>query len=87
MKFTNTIGAVVIATISIFAHADQDSVQPPATPYSYTMNLDVAEVIAMDEPDPAECQVVEAYMTYSTTEGSLQRISYRKFAQSCNSQN
>jgi len=28
------------------------------------MNLDVAEVIAMDEPDPAECQVVEAYMTY-----------------------
>ncbi|MNP56874.1 hypothetical protein D3C76_1516360 [compost metagenome] len=51
------------------------------------MNLDVAEVIAMDEPDPAECQVVEAYMTYSTTEGSLHRISYRKFAQSCNSQN
>ncbi|WP_274642954.1 DUF2790 domain-containing protein [Pseudomonas serbica] len=87
MKFTYTMGAVVIATISAFAHADQDSVHPPAIPYNYTMNLDVAEVIAMDEPDPADCRVVEAYMTYSTTEGSLQRISYRKFAQSCNSQN
>ncbi|WP_338586512.1 hypothetical protein [Pseudomonas sp. MAG733B] len=26
-------------------------------------------------------------MTYSTTAGSLKRISYRKFAQSCSAQN
>lgn len=87
MKFTTAIGAFLIATISVFAHAAQDPVPPPATPYSYSMNLDVAEVIAMDEPDPAECRVVEAYMTFSTTGGSVQRISYRKFAQSCNAQN
>jgi hypothetical protein len=47
----------------------------------------VAKVIAMDEPDSATCQVIEAYMTYSTTAGSVQRISYRKFAHSCNFQN
>jgi len=86
MKFITTLGTLVIATVSAFAYADQDTV-PPTTPYSYAMKLDVAKVIAMDEPDSATCQVIEAYMTYSTTAGSVQRISYRKFAQSCNFQN
>jgi hypothetical protein len=87
MKFLATFGTLVFATVSAFAYADQDAVQLPITPYNYAMNLDVAQVIAMDEPDPAQCQVVEAHMTYSTTAGNLQRISYQKFAQSCSVQN
>lgn len=86
MKFITPLGTLLIATVSAFAYAEQDTV-PPTTPYSYTMKLDVNKVIAMDEPDPATCQVIEAYMTYSTTAGRVQRISYRKFAQSCNTQN
>ncbi|WP_448107894.1 DUF2790 domain-containing protein [Pseudomonas azerbaijanoccidentalis] len=87
MKFITALGTLLIASVSAFAYADQGSVQPPVTPYSYSMNLDVAHVVAMDEPDPSACQVVEAHMTYSTTAGSLKRISYRKFAQSCSAQN
>jgi hypothetical protein len=51
------------------------------------MSLDIADVVAIDVPNPAQCAVIEARMTYRTTKGDLRRISYQTLAQACSLQN
>lgn len=56
-------------------------------PYHYGMPLDIHRVLAMDEPTPNECTVVEATMKYVDKAGEVKHISYSKHSEACLFQN
>lgn len=76
-----------IAIASASAFAGQDDQQNLIIRYNYAMNLDAADVVIIDEPNPVQCAVVETRMTYRTTKVDLRRISYQMLAQACSLQN
>ncbi len=51
--------------------------------YEYGMNLDIAKVVALTEPDQQVCEVVMAQMTYIDSSGQQRELLYRKLADVC----
>jgi hypothetical protein len=51
--------------------------------YQYGSHLDVARVIRVDEPAPPTCEIVRAKMTFVSTQGATEQVSYLKQAQAC----
>jgi len=80
-----SVPALALIALSNPLHA-ADHVDAPES-YHYGMHLDVAQVIAIDAPNPATCQVVDAQMTYRTSNGEVKRLSYAKMAEACAEQN
>lgn len=53
------------------------------TAYTYGMKLDIAKVIRTEEPQPSICEVVQVKMTYLSTQGTTETVSYLKLADAC----
>ncbi|MBU1329801.1 MAG: DUF2790 domain-containing protein [Gammaproteobacteria bacterium] len=53
------------------------------TAYTYGMNLNIAKVIRTEEPQPQVCEVVQVKMTYLSTQGTTETVSYLKLADVC----
>lgn len=68
------IKAIAIATLtfgsSVVALAET------ASPYQYGMNLDIAQVIAVEASSHANGQADTATLTYRDSDGKVQKISY-----------
>ena len=47
------------------------------------MRLDIAKVIRTEEPQPQVCEVVQVKMTYLSTQGTTETLSYLKLADVC----
>ncbi|MDH1262451.1 DUF2790 domain-containing protein [Pseudomonas sp. GD03944] len=69
---------VVLASPSLFAEERSDT---PA--YRYGSELDVARVIRIEEPQPTTCEVVQATMTYETSRGDIETLTFLKEASVC----
>jgi len=54
-----------------------------AKPYTYDMELDIAKVVRIDEPQPSRCKLVRATMTFVNTQGITETVSFLKQADSC----
>lgn len=76
-------GALALTTFNALANNGLIETQP----YRYGMDLDIAKVIAINEPQSTECKVVEATMKFINHAGKIEQISYRKQAMACNLQN
>lgn len=57
------------------------------TTYRYGMNLDISKVISIEQPTSVTCEVVESTMTYLTSTGEVNAVSYRTLADACKNQN
>ncbi|MHC6228024.1 DUF2790 domain-containing protein [Pseudomonas sp. X10] len=68
--------AITLATLTLGTSAGAFAQATEATPYRYGMNLDIAQVIAIDAPTNAQDQVVTTTMTYRDSSGRVQAVSY-----------
>ncbi|RCL20845.1 hypothetical protein C6A77_23645 [Pseudomonas sp. AFG_SD02_1510_Pfu_092] len=66
--------AIAIATLT-FGTSVSAFAQTVA-PYQYGMNLDIAQVIAVDAPGNATGHASTATLTYRDSDGKVQKISY-----------
>ena len=84
MKSQALFLTVMLASTGVFA-ADAsvaaDGVQ--ATPYTYGMKLDVAEVLGVTEAPHARCELVPTEMTYRDSQGQVKSVSYTKLDMYC----
>lgn len=83
LLMTTTLACTAFAG---FAQANETS-SSQAVPYHYGMQLQVAKVISLTEPQTLECQVVTANMKYIDKSGKPAEITYRKFSDACSYQN
>jgi hypothetical protein len=72
---------VAISTLSGSPLSAAEQADAPA--YQYGMQLDIAKVIRIEEPTPPVCELVRAQMTYLTSEGKTETVSFLKQADSC----
>lgn len=69
------------------AFAAQAAETPEVEAYRYGTHLDVARVIAIDDPqDPFVCEVITAKMVYLNSAGETKTVSYRKLSRACSQQ-
>jgi len=69
------------------AFAAQATETPEMESYRYGMNLDIAKVIAIDDPqDPFVCEVITAKMVYLNSAGETKTVAYRKLSRACSQQ-
>lgn len=78
--------ALACTTFAGLAQANETS-SSQAVPYHYGMQLRVAKVISLTEPQTQECQVVTANMKYIDTSGKPAEITYQKLSDACSYQN
>ncbi|KAA0968836.1 DUF2790 domain-containing protein [Pseudomonas sp. ANT_H12B] len=74
--------ALNICTLSARAEADVT----PKT-YTYGTHLDIKKVVSLKQDDSPTCGIVDAQLTYLDSQSKTQVLDYRKFADSCNSEN
>ena len=72
------MAATVLSSSALFAEERTDT---PA--YRYGSELDVARVIRIEEPQPTTCEVVQATMTYETSHGAIETLTFLKEASVC----
>ncbi|QQO01291.1 DUF2790 domain-containing protein [Pseudomonas sp. SW-3] len=83
-----TLLATTTLTIAAFTgYAQADTPDVPAKPYHYGMPIHVAKVISLEEPRSADCEVVNAKLTYLDDSGNVEAFTYFKMAQACEEQN
>lgn len=51
--------------------------------YRYGSQLDIARVIRIEEPAPPTCEIVQAKMTFVSTHGVTEQVSFLKQAEAC----
>jgi hypothetical protein len=51
--------------------------------YRYGTQLDIARVIRIEEPAPPTCEIVQAKMTFVSTQGVTEQVSFLKQAEAC----
>lgn len=78
--------ALACTAFAGFAQANETS-SSQTVPYHYGMQLQVAKVISLTEPQTLECQVVTANMKYIDKSGKPAEITYRKLSDACSYQN
>lgn len=74
---------VAIAVVTLISTAHADTLNVPAKPYRYGMPMDVKRVIALEEPHPADCEVVRAKLTYLDHAGVVRAVTYVKMSDAC----
>lgn len=80
MKTKALFLTAMLASASVFA-ADASAQSDKAREYAYGMNLDVAEVVAIEEAPHALCEPVNSKMTYRDSKGQTHTVSYVKQSQ------
>ena len=80
-------GALALAAVSGLAQADDQGTTTKPVPYHYGMPMNIAKVLAMNEPATNECKVVKADIKFVNTSGNVQDVSYRKLSEACSFQN
>ncbi|MDF0734228.1 DUF2790 domain-containing protein [Pseudomonas entomophila] len=65
-----------IATLTVGTSVTAFAQTTEATPYRYGMNLDIAQVIAVDAPAGAKGHASTATLTYRDSSGQVQKVSY-----------
>lgn len=78
MKSKALFLTVMLASTGAFAAEASAGNDAQATAYTYGMNLDVAEVIAINEAPHGRCELVPTEMTYRDSQGQVKTISYTK---------
>lgn len=78
MKSKALFLTVMLASTGAFAADASAGNDAQATRYTYGMNLDVAEVIAIDEAPHGRCELVPTEMTYRDSQGQVKTVSYTK---------
>ena len=78
--------ALACTAFAGLAQANETS-SSQAVPYHYGMQLRVAKVISLTEPQTMECKVITAQMEFIDPAGKLQAISYSKLSDACSYQN
>ncbi|MEA5672826.1 DUF2790 domain-containing protein [Pseudomonas sp. MH2] len=68
--------AFAIATLTLGTTAGAFAQSIEATPYHYGMNLDIAQVIAVDAPNSTRSHASAATLTYRDSSGQVQKVSY-----------
>ncbi|MEJ5060780.1 MULTISPECIES: DUF2790 domain-containing protein [unclassified Pseudomonas] len=80
--------ALVCASSTGNAQADDPTASANVPSYHYGMPLHVGKVIDLSEPDTLECVVVTAKMKYIDDQsGQPAEIAYRKLSDACRYQN
>lgn len=51
--------------------------------YQYGTQLNIARVIRIEEPAPLTCEIVRAKMTFVSTQGVTEQVSFLKQAEAC----
>ncbi len=83
MKSQALLLTVMLASTGAFAADASAADDVQATPYTYGMDLDVAEVLAVREAPHARCELVPTEMTYRDSQGQVKSISYTKLDMYC----
>lgn len=83
MKSKALFLTVMLASTGAFAAEASAGNDVQATPYTYGMDLDVAEVIAIKEAPHGRCELVPTKMTYRDSRGQVQTVSYTKLDMYC----
>lgn len=78
MKSKALFLTVMLASTGAFAAEASAGNDVQATQYTYGMDLDVAEVIAIQEAPHARCELVPTEMTYRDSQGQVKSVSYTK---------
>ncbi|MHC8286181.1 DUF2790 domain-containing protein [Pseudomonas sp. XS1P51] len=81
------LASAAFAVAALIGNAQADTPNVTAQPYHYGMPIDVVKVIAIEEPHPADCEIVKAKLTYLNSAGVVQAITYAKLDQACEEQN
>lgn len=80
--------AVVCASFTGFAQANDTASTSAAPLYHYGMPLHVGKVLSLSEPTILDCEVVTAHMKYIDDQtGKPAEIAYRKLSDACSYQN
>ena len=80
-------GALALSALSGLAQADDQSIATKPVSYHYGMPMNIAKVLAMNEPATNECKVIKADIKFVNTSGNVQDVSYRKLSDACSFQN
>jgi uncharacterized protein YggE len=72
------LAAAGACAVEAFAQGDGK-----AREYAYGMQLDVAEVVAIEEAPHGRCEPVDSKMTYRDSRGQLHTVSYVKQDGNC----
>ena len=83
MKSKALFLTVMLASTGVFAAEVSAGSDVQATPYTYGMNLDVAEVISIQEAPHRRCELVPTEMTYRDSQGQVKSVSYTKLDMYC----
>jgi hypothetical protein len=87
MNTRTLFASAAVAFVALTSNAFADTPNVPAKPYRYGMPIDVAKVISLEEPRSADCEVVNAKLTYLDDSGNVKAFTYFKMAQACEEQN
>jgi hypothetical protein len=80
-------GAFALAALSGLAQADEQSAVVKPVPYQYGMPMNIAKVLAMNEPPTNDCKVIKADIKFLDKAGKVEDVSYRKMSEACDFQN
>ena len=78
LSLASLMAICVLSSSPLLADENAES-----TAYTYGMKLDIAKVIRTEEPQPQVCEVVQVKMTYLSTQGTTETVSYLKLADVC----
>lgn len=87
MNIRTLLATTTLTLAALTGYAQADTSNVPAKPYHYGMPIDVAKVISLEEPPSADCEVVNAKLTYLDSSGNVEAFTYFKMAQACEEQN
>ena len=80
-------GALALAAVSGLAQADDQAAAVKPVPYHYGMPMNIAKVLAMNEPATDDCKVIKADIKFLDKAGKVEDVSYRKMSEACDFQN
>ncbi|MCS3513657.1 DUF2790 domain-containing protein [Pseudomonas grimontii] len=80
-------GALALAAVSGLAQADDQTQAAKPVPYHYGMPMNIAKVLAMNEPPTDDCKVIKADIKFLDKAGKVEDVSYRKMSEACDFQN
>lgn len=78
LSIVSIMTATALSSPSLLA---SEHAETPA--YQYGTRLNIAKVIRIEEPTPPTCEIVQALMTFVSTQGVTEQISFLKQSEAC----
>lgn len=75
------VSLLLVTSLGSTSLLAEERTETPA--YTYGTQLDVARVVRIEEPQPRTCEVVQAKMTYVTSRGVTETLTFLKEANVC----